>query len=96
VLATWSVQRLAEQTVVIPVDAGNVGAVAGEVAAGAGGVILFGAQAPADLASSLARLVRNAPSGIAPLIMTDEEGGAVQRMANLVGWIPSVARWRRR
>jgi beta-N-acetylhexosaminidase len=90
VLATWSVQRLAEQTVVIPVDAGNVGAVAGEVAAGAGGVILFGAQAPADLASSLARLVRNAPSGIAPLIMTDEEGGAVQRMANLVGWIPSA------
>jgi beta-N-acetylhexosaminidase len=90
VLATWSVQRLAEQTVAIPVDAGNVGSITRQVAAGAGGVVLFGAQAPADLASSLARLVRNAPSGVVPFIMTDEEGGAVQRMANLVGWIPSA------
>lgn len=90
VLATWSVRRLAEQTVVIPVDEGEVGSVAGEVAAGAGGVLLFGAHAPADLASSLARLVRDAPGGIPPFVMTDEEGGAVQRMANLVGWIPSA------
>jgi beta-N-acetylhexosaminidase len=90
VLATWSARRLAEQTVVIPVDEGNLGSVAPEVAAGAGGVILFGSRAPADLGSSLARLVRNAPGGVAPLVMTDEEGGAVQRMANLVGQIPSA------
>ncbi|HET9560268.1 MAG TPA: glycoside hydrolase family 3 protein, partial [Actinomycetota bacterium] len=82
-------RRLAEQTVVIPVDEGEVGSVAGEVAAGAGGgVLLFGAHAPADLASSLARLVRDAPGGIPPFVMTDEEGGAVQRMANLVGRVP--------
>jgi beta-N-acetylhexosaminidase len=64
VLTAWSVRRLAEQTMVIPVDEGEVGSVAGEVAAGAGGVLLFGAHAPADLASSLARLVRDAPGGI--------------------------------
>ena len=89
-LATWSTRRLAKQTVVVPVNQGEVGSVAPEVAAGAGGVLLFGARSPADLASSLARLVRRAPGGIAPFVMTDEEGGAVQRMANLVGSVPSA------
>jgi beta-N-acetylhexosaminidase len=90
VLATWSVHRLAEQTMAIPVDESDVGSVAPEVAAGAGGVVLFGADAPAGLASSLAKLTRDAPDGIAPFVMTDEEGGAVQRMANLVGSVPSA------
>jgi beta-N-acetylhexosaminidase len=90
VLATWTVTRLAEQTVVIPVDEGDVGAIGAQVAAGAGGVILFGSRAPADLGSALARLVARAPGGIAPFIMTDEEGGVVQRMANLVGPLPSA------
>jgi beta-N-acetylhexosaminidase len=81
---------LAEQTVVIPVDEGQTASITGEVQAGAGGVILFGSQAPTDLGVSLARLSRAAPGGIAPFIMTDEEGGAVQRMANLVGSMPSA------
>ncbi|HEX6673652.1 MAG TPA: glycoside hydrolase family 3 N-terminal domain-containing protein [Actinomycetes bacterium] len=89
-LATWSVRRLAEQTLVIPVDEDEVGSVAPEVAAGAGGVLLFGAHAPAGLASSLARLARGAPGGIPPFVTVDEEGGTVQRMANLVGRIPSA------
>jgi beta-N-acetylhexosaminidase len=90
VLATWSARRLAEQTVVIPVAEDDVGSAAAEVAAGAGGVILFGTQAPPGLAWSLAQLVRDAPGGIGPFVMTDEEGGAVQRMANLIGLIPSA------
>ena len=90
VLAHWSVNRLAEQTVVIPVDEDDVGSAAPEVAAGAGGVILFGTQAPSGLTSSLAQLVRNAAGGVPPFVMTDEEGGAVQRMANLAGSIPSA------
>ncbi len=89
VLATWSVKRLAEQTVVVPIDEDEVGLAAPEVAAGAGGVILFGTQAPPGLTSSLAQLVRNATGGVPPFVMADEEGGAVQRMANLVGSIPS-------
>jgi beta-N-acetylhexosaminidase len=84
------VQRLAEQTVVVPVQEADVTAVTPQVAAGAGGVILFGSAAPTDLGSSLAQLVANARGGIAPFVMTDEEGGAVQRMANLVGSIPSA------
>lgn len=90
VLAGWPLRRLAEQIVVVPVDENDVATVHDEVAAGAGGVILFGGSAPTDLGAQLARLRRAAPGRIAPLIMTDEEGGAVQRMANLVGDIPAA------
>jgi beta-N-acetylhexosaminidase len=90
VLAGWSVSRLAKQTLVVPVQESDVGAVTSEVAAGIGGVILFGSSAPASLGSDLAALVARAPGGIRPLVMSDEEGGAVQRMANLVGTIPSA------
>jgi beta-N-acetylhexosaminidase len=90
ILATWTVTRLAEQTVVVPVDENNVMSVSPEVAAGAGGVILFGSSAPTNLGAQLRALEAVAPGGIRPLIMTDEEGGVVQRMANLVGSIPSA------
>src|SRR5579862_8488217 len=90
VLATWSLTRLAEQTLVVPVEESDVAAVSAEVAAGTGGVILFGSSAPANLGSSLHALSLAAPGGIAPFVMTDEEGGVVQRMANLVGSLPSA------
>jgi len=90
VLATWSVSRLAEQVVVVPVSETDVASVTAEVAGGAGGVILFGSTAPSDLGAAIQRLIASAPAGVAPLVMTDEEGGAVQRMANLVGSIPSA------
>jgi beta-N-acetylhexosaminidase len=89
ILATWNLTRLAEQTVVIPVDETNVLSIRAEVAAGAGGVILFGSYAPANLGAQLQSLDAAAPGGLAPFIMTDEEGGVVQRMANLVGSIPA-------
>ncbi len=89
-LTSWSLQRLAEQTVVVPVDESDVASVTAEVAAGAGGVILFGSSAPSNLGASLQSLDASAPDAIAPFVMTDEEGGVVQRMANLVGSIPSA------
>ena len=59
-----------------------------EVAAGAGGVLFLGsASPPADLAARLRALVGSAPS-IRPLVMADEEGGGVQRLAGLVDPIP--------
>lgn len=90
VLATWTLARLAEQTIVVPVDEGDVAAIRSEVAQGAGGVILFGSSAPVNLATQLNALTAVAPGGLAPYVMTDEEGGAVQRMANLVGSVPSA------
>jgi beta-N-acetylhexosaminidase len=89
-LASWSLTQLAEQTLVVPVEESDVAAVTAEIAAGAGGVILFGSTAPSNLAASLHTLSAAGPDGIAPFVMTDEEGGAVQRMANLVGSLPSA------
>ena len=89
-LASWPLERLAEQTIVVPVDERNVAAVQAEVAAGAGGILLFGTSAPSDLGAQLHALETFAPGGVAPFVMTDEEGGAVQRMANIVGFIPSA------
>jgi beta-N-acetylhexosaminidase len=90
VLATWSLSRLAEQTLVIPVSETDVTSITPEIEAGAGGIILFGSAAPANIGEVLKTLTATAPGGIAPFVMTDEEGGAVQRMANLVGSIPSA------
>lgn len=88
VLATWTIDRLAAQVVAVPVQETDVAAVAAEVSKGVGGVLLFGSSAPDDLGSELTSLESNAPGGIRPFVMTDEEGGGVQRMANLVGSIP--------
>jgi len=89
-LEAWTDRRLAAQTVVVPAQETDVAAVSSAVAAGVGGVILFGDAAPTGLPNSLAALRARAPGGIAPLVMADEEGGAVQRMANLVGAVPSA------
>ena len=89
VLATWPVARRAAQLVVVPADETAVTTAVPAVRQGAGGVILFGSSAPTDLGSQLAGLKAQAPGGIAPLIMTDEEGGRVQRMPNLVGPLAS-------
>jgi beta-N-acetylhexosaminidase len=86
----WALRRLAWQTVIVPVAQTHVAEASREVKAGAGGVILFGSQAPTDLRSRLGRLVSSPPHGLLPIVMTDEEGGSVQRMPNLVGSMPSA------
>jgi beta-N-acetylhexosaminidase len=91
VVSGWDLARRAAQLVVVPVDETAVASVAPSVAAGAGGIILFGTTAPANLGAGLRSLEAGAPDGIAPLVMTDEEGGGVQRMANLVGAMPWAA-----
>jgi beta-N-acetylhexosaminidase len=87
--ASWSTSRLAEQTLAVPVEESDVAAVSSEVRGGAGGIVLFGASAPPDLPAQLA-LLRRAAGQVAPFVMVDEEGGAVQRLANLVGNLPSA------
>jgi beta-N-acetylhexosaminidase len=75
-------------TIAVPVDEGDPSAVTAAVSAGAGGVVLFGSSAPTDLGARLAALKTHVPGGIGLLVMTDEEGGGIQRMANLVGSLP--------
>ena len=86
----WSLNRLAAQVVSIPIQESNVGSALSEIRQGAGGLVLFGSAAPSSLATALATLSRSALGGVTPLVMTDEEGGAVQRMANLVGSMPAA------
>jgi beta-N-acetylhexosaminidase len=74
--------------VVAPAEETDVLAARPLVAAGAGGIILFGSDAPPALPANLAALRRTAANGLPPLVMTDEEGGQVQRIANLVGSLP--------
>jgi beta-N-acetylhexosaminidase len=90
-LAAWSNRRLAMLTIIVPVAETSVSDVTAEVGAGAGGVLLFGSKAPSDLASRLATVKSRVPGHLGLLVMTDEEGGGVQRMANLVGSLPWAA-----
>jgi beta-N-acetylhexosaminidase len=88
VLDTWSLERRAAQLVVVPVEEDNVLSAQPVAAEGVGGIILFGSYAPRALPANLAALQRSAARGLPLLVMTDEEGGAVQRMANMVGNLP--------
>ncbi|HTX00656.1 MAG TPA: hypothetical protein VMD59_17890, partial [Acidimicrobiales bacterium] len=64
--ASWTLARDAEQTIVVPVAETGVAAVAPQVAAGVGGIVLFGSAAPSNLAAQLRSLAARAPGGIAP------------------------------
>ncbi|MFF8406413.1 glycoside hydrolase family 3 N-terminal domain-containing protein [Streptomyces sp. NPDC015684] len=90
-LAGWSNRRLAMLTIAVPVPETSVSDATSEVSAGAGGVLLFGNKAPADLGSRLTTLKSHVPGRLGLLVMTDEEGGGIQRMANLVGSLPWAA-----
>jgi beta-N-acetylhexosaminidase len=87
-LSAWTTNRLAAETVIVPADETNLAAVDPEVAAGSGGVILFGSSAPPDLGAQIQRLEGVGPGHLGLLVMTDEEGGGIQRVANLVGSLP--------
>ncbi len=84
----WTLPRLAAEVVVVPVTAGAVSTMGAAAAAGYGGIILFGSSAPADFAARLAAVQARSASGYPLLVMTDEEGGGVWRLSNLVPSIP--------
>ena len=88
VISSWSVARRAAQLVVVSAQETDVAAVAPSVAEGAGGILLYGTSAPGNLDQQLQALEASAEGGLAPLVMTDEEGGGIQRMSNLVGSLP--------
>ena len=81
-------ERRAAQLVVVPAQETDVAEVESSVRLGVGGIILFGSSAPSDLKEQLTETESGAPGGIEPLVMSDEEGGEVQRLANLVGSLP--------
>jgi beta-N-acetylhexosaminidase len=88
VIANWSLARRSAQLLAVPIDVAHVASLGPSVAAGAGGILLYGSDAPANLGARLRSIEARAEGGVVPLVMTDEEGGEVQRLANLVGSIP--------
>ncbi|HUY07412.1 MAG TPA: glycoside hydrolase family 3 N-terminal domain-containing protein [Acidimicrobiales bacterium] len=88
-LSGWSLSRLIEQLIVIPVDQSELAAAKGEIAAGVGGLILTGSP-PVTLQQQVSLALKGAPDGIDPLVMTDEEGGAVQQLWPVISDFPSA------
>jgi beta-N-acetylhexosaminidase len=88
IVSTWTTTQLANETIAIPVEATNIGALAPAAHAGYGGILLFGSTAPSSMPQVLATLQRERPGHYAWMVMTDEEGGGVERLTNLVGSFP--------
>lgn len=84
----WTLPQLANETIAVPVYATNIGAMGPAARAGYGGLLLFGSTAPPTLAPILATLQRQRRGHYALVVMTDEEGGGVERLTNLVGSFP--------
>ncbi len=88
IVSTWTTAQLANETIAVPVEATNIGGLAPAARAGYGGILLFGTTAPASMPQILATLQRERPGHYAWMVMTDEEGGGVERLTNLVGSFP--------
>lgn len=88
IVSKWSTTQLANETIAIPVEATNIGALGPAARAGYGGILLSGSTAPASMPQVLATLQRERPGHYAWMVMTDEEGGGVERLTNLVGSFP--------
>jgi beta-N-acetylhexosaminidase len=88
IVSHWTLERRAAQVLVAPVDETDVAAAEPLVEEGIGGLILLGSAAPVSLPSDLDALRGEALDQLPPIVMTDEEGGEIQRMANLVGNLP--------
>lgn len=88
IVNAWTLPQLANETIAVPVYATNIGAMAPAARAGYGGILLFGSMAPPTLAPILATLQRQRPGHYALVVMTDEEGGGVVRLTNVVGSFP--------
>ena len=88
VLSTWSLTSLANQTIVVPVNAASLASATPIALGGYGGIILFGATGPTNIASVIATLQSRSFGHRGLLIMTDNEGGGVWRLSNLLPPLP--------
>jgi beta-N-acetylhexosaminidase len=88
--ATWSERALAAQLTVSCVDVHDVRAARRQAQAGIGGITLLGSSPDPHLAARLAVARRAAPHNVAPFVMSDEEGGLVQRLRSAIYPLPSA------
>ncbi len=88
VVDSWTLPQIANETIVVPVTATRIGSMGPAARAGYGGLLLFGTTAPPTLTPILATLQRERPGHFTMMIMTDEEGGGVMRLTNVVSPFP--------
>ncbi len=88
VVATWSVAQLANEAISVSVNALDIAAMAPAARDGYGGILLFGTTTPTNFARTVAALQGETPDHESMLVMTDQEGGGVERLTNLVASLP--------
>lgn len=93
-VATWSLDRLAEQALLVSGSFSDLAASKSQAAAGVGGFVLFGSPAAGSgpaIAGGIAALdaAARATHAPPPWVSTDEEGGLVQRLGAVVGSLPA-------
>jgi beta-N-acetylhexosaminidase len=88
---TWSDRALAAQLTVSCVDVHDVRAARAQAQAGIGGITLLGSSPDRHLAARLGLARRAAPHDLAPFVMSDEEGGQVQRLRSAIYPLPSAS-----
>jgi beta-N-acetylhexosaminidase len=89
-LAGWSNRRLAAQLAWCSVPATDPLAGRRFARMGVGGIVILGAGARSGIGGDLAAVLRAAPNGIRPFIASDEEGGLVQRLRDVIYPLPSA------
>lgn len=88
VLDTWPLPDVLRQLVTVPVEGTAIAGARPAVVAGFGGLIIFGDTGPTDFATVVSQLRAAAPRHGGLLVMSDEEGGGVWRLANLLTPLP--------
>ena len=93
-VSTWPVNQRLEQLLMVSGQFADLGASTAPASAGVGGFVLFGAPPPGSgttIQAGLAALDADATAAgqVRPWMSTDEEGGAVARLANVLGALPS-------
>jgi beta-N-acetylhexosaminidase len=88
--ATWSTHRLAAQLVFSCVDVGHLDRARRQAAAGIGGITLLGSNPPARLRARLQAVSAAARTPVLPFLASDEEGGTVQRLRDVIYRLPSA------
>ncbi|CAG4904772.1 MULTISPECIES: glycoside hydrolase family 3 N-terminal domain-containing protein [Acidithrix] len=76
--------ELASTVLISSASATDLTSALGAVVDGVGGIVLFGGVGPNNLAAQIAALSKLGGGILPPLFMSDSEGGAVQRLTNLV------------
>jgi beta-N-acetylhexosaminidase len=98
----WPVSRRVEQLLIVGGQFSDLSASTPMAAAGVGGFVLFGQPAAGSgpaISSGLASLDATAreQGQVVPWMSTDEEGGPIARLANVIGALPSprqmAAQW---